>query len=130
MLDLLRRQVPELSGARVAVLGMAFKPGTDDVRESPSLFVTRALVEAGALVTAFDPVAREEAEKALGVPVQFADTLEEATDGVDAVLVMTRWQQFDRLPGLIASRGQSCAVIDGRRMLSKDDVERYEGIGL
>jgi UDPglucose 6-dehydrogenase/GDP-mannose 6-dehydrogenase len=130
MLELLRRRVPDLAGAKVAVLGMAFKPGTDDIRESPSLPVTRALLAEGARVTAYDPVAREAAHVALGDGVRFVDTLEEATDGVDAVLLMTRWAQFERLPQLLASRGQDCAVIDGRRLLSKHDVERYEGIGL
>lgn len=130
MLGLLQRQVPELRGARVAVLGMAFKPGTDDIRESPSLPVTRALLEAGAVVTAYDPIARSAAEAVLGEGVRFEDSLEAATDGVDAVLLMTRWPQFARLPELLAERGQDCAVIDGRRMLPKDAITRYEGVGL
>ncbi len=130
MLELLRRQVPELSGARVTVLGMAFKPGTDDIRESPSLPVTEALLRAGAVVTAYDPIAREPAEAVFGDRVRFEDSLEDATVGADAILLMTRWQHFERLPQLLADRGQDCAVIDGRRLLAKDSVSRYEGIGL
>lgn len=130
MLELLRRQVPDLHGARVAVLGMAFKPGTDDIRESPSLPVTRALLEAGAVVSAYDPVAREAAEHELGDGPRFEDTLEAAIADVDAILIMTRWQQFEGLPTMLRARNQDCAVIDGRRLLAKDDVERYEGIGL
>lgn len=130
MIELLRRQVPDLRGARVAVLGMAFKPGTDDIRESPSLPVTHALLAEGAVVSAYDPIAREPAEAVFGSSVTFSDTLEEATDGVAAILLMTRWKHFERLPQLLAERGQDCAVIDGRRLLAKDSVERYEGIGL
>ncbi|MGY2078771.1 UDP-glucose dehydrogenase family protein [Modestobacter sp. SYSU DS0657] len=130
MLELLRRQVPELAGARITVLGMAFKPGTDDIRESPSLPVTRALLEAGATVTAYDPVARSAAEAVLGEDVRFEDSLEAATAEADAVLVMTRWKHFERLPALLADRGQDCAVIDGRRLLPKDSVPRYEGVGM
>lgn len=56
IMELLRRRVPKIAGARVAVLGIAFKPGTDDIRESPSLPVTRARIEAGAVVSAYDPI--------------------------------------------------------------------------
>lgn len=130
MLELLRRRVPELDGARVAVLGMAFKPGTDDIRESPSLPVTHALLDAGAVVSAYDPIARSMAEPVFDGEVRFEDTLEDAISGVDAILVMTRWQHFERLPELMRETGSSAAVIDGRRLIPKTAVEHYEGIGL
>lgn len=130
MLDLLRSRLPELRGSTVAVLGMAFKPGTDDVRESPSLPVTAALLEAGATVRAFDPVARETAAQVVSPDVTFADSLADALDGVDAVLLMTRWPEFEAVPSLLAASGASPVVVDGRRMLAKDSVARYEGIGV
>lgn len=130
MLELLRRQVPDLAGAEVTVLGMAFKPGTDDVRESPSLPVTQALLDAGAVVRAFDPVARETAARVVSPEVTFTDTLADALDGADAVLLMTRWPEFERVPELLAASGQAPVVVDGRRLLAKDSVERYEGIGV
>ncbi|MGJ7442272.1 UDP-glucose dehydrogenase family protein [Aquipuribacter sp. MA13-6] len=130
MLGLLRRHVPDLAGARVTVLGMAFKPGTDDVRESPSLPVTQALVDSGAVVRAFDPIARETAQRVVSPQVTFTDTLAEALDGADAVLLMTRWPQFEQVPALLAEAGQTPVVVDGRRLLAKDSVPRYEGIGL
>jgi UDPglucose 6-dehydrogenase/GDP-mannose 6-dehydrogenase len=130
MLEMLRRDHPDLEGRRVTVLGMAFKPGTDDIRESPSLPVTRALVEAGARVTAYDPVARHEAEAVFGTKVDFRDDLAEAIEGAEAILVMTRWPEFAALPGLIAGAANPPLVIDGRRMLARDSVPRYAGIGL
>lgn len=131
MLDLLARHVPDLAGAKVAVLGMAFKPGTDDVRESPSLPVTRALLAGGAEVSAYDPIARDAAEKELGTnKIRFAPTLEDATAGVDAILLMTRWPEFERLAQIMAARGDTAVVIDGRRLLSKHDFARFEAIGL
>jgi UDPglucose 6-dehydrogenase/GDP-mannose 6-dehydrogenase len=130
MLELLRRRVPDLEGATVAVLGMAFKPGTDDIRESPSLPVTRALLEAGAVVSAYDPIARSMAELVFGGAVRFEDTLEDVIKDVDAILVMTRWEHFERLPELLRQTSTSPAVIDGRRLISKAAVENYEGIGL
>ena len=130
MLELLRRRVPDLVGARVAVLGMAFKPGTDDIRESPSLPVTRALLEAGAVVSAYDPIARSMAEPVFDGAVRFEDTLDDVIKDVDAILVMTRWQHFERLPALLRITGSSAAVIDGRRLIPKTAVDQYEGIGL
>jgi len=130
MLEMLRHAHPDLEGLRVAVLGMAFKPGTDDIRESPSLPVTRALIEAGAHVTSYDPIARHEAEALFGRAVDFRDDLAAAIEGAEAILVMTRWPEFEALPGLIADAPAPPLVIDGRRMLGKHSVPRYAGIGL
>lgn len=130
MLDLLRRHVPDLRGRRIAVLGMAFKPGTDDIRESPALPVTEALVAAGAEVVTFDPVARHEAEARFGAAVAFAPSLAEAVTGTEAVLVMTRWPEFADLPALVATQDPPPVVIDGRRMFDRAAFPRYEGIGL
>ncbi len=130
MLDMLRGHLPDLYGRRIAVLGMAFKPGTDDIRESPALPVTRALLESGAAITAFDPVARHEAEAVFGDAVAFRDDLESAIADAEAILIMTRWPDFEALPALLAGRDPAPLVIDGRRMLPKTSVARYEGIGL
>jgi UDPglucose 6-dehydrogenase/GDP-mannose 6-dehydrogenase len=130
MIEMLQRHYPDIAGRRVAVLGMAFKPGTDDIRESPALPVTRRLLEAGAQVVAYDPVARGEAEKVFVDRVAFRDDLAEAVDGAEAILLMTRWPEFERLPALIAEAAVPPLVIDGRRMLPKDSVARYEGVGL
>ena len=130
MLEMLDRHVPDLSGRQIVVLGMAFKPGTDDIRESPALPVTRALLDAGAAVTAFDPVARHEAEALFGDAVTFRDDLASAIADADAILIMTRWPDFEALPTLLAGRDPAPLVIDGRRMLPKTSVALYEGIGL
>jgi UDPglucose 6-dehydrogenase/GDP-mannose 6-dehydrogenase len=130
MLRLLRKHLPDLQGLNVAVLGMAFKPATDDIRESPALAVTQSLLDAGAVVKAFDPIARRAAEQVFGGRVEFVDSLESSLENVSAVLIMTRWPQFERLPELIAALPRPPLVVDGRRMLAKDSVPRYEGIGL
>jgi UDPglucose 6-dehydrogenase/GDP-mannose 6-dehydrogenase len=130
MLSLLSREMPDLRGRRVAVLGMAFKPGTDDIRESPSIPVVEALLERGADVSAFDPVARREAEKLFAGRVRFEDSLEGAIEGAEAILLMTRWDEFMRLPDLLRGRADKPLVVDGRRMLSKSAIENYRGIGL
>ncbi|MBD3882958.1 UDP-glucose/GDP-mannose dehydrogenase family protein [Phormidium tenue FACHB-886] len=130
MIEMLKKHLPNLEGAKVAVLGMAFKPGTDDIRESPAIPVAQTLLNEKAIVTSYDPIARHEAEKVFGNSVDFRDDLKEAIAGVDAILVMTRWQHFQQIPELLAGLENPPLVIDGRRMLEKTSVPRYEGIGL
>jgi UDPglucose 6-dehydrogenase/GDP-mannose 6-dehydrogenase len=131
VLDLLGSHYPDLAGVRVTVLGVAFKPGTDDIRESPALPVIRDLLARGAQVKAFDPVARGEAEKHFGAgALDFADTLEDAVRDTQAVLLLTRWAEFERLPEIIAAQAVQPVLIDGRRVIPKHSVERYEGIGM
>jgi UDPglucose 6-dehydrogenase/GDP-mannose 6-dehydrogenase len=130
MLALLQKHFPNLQGRRITVLGMAFKPGTDDIRESPSLPVTQQLLDAGAIVTGFDPIAREEAHKVFGDRVAFREDLADALRDAEAVLLMTRWPQFEQLPELVKALAAPPLVIDGRRMLARSAFSRYEGIGL
>ncbi|MFV9503994.1 MAG: UDP-glucose dehydrogenase family protein [Oscillochloridaceae bacterium umkhey_bin13] len=131
VLDLLRRHYPELKGVRVAVLGLAFKPDTDDVRESPALPVVWNLLEHEAEVVTYDPIASHEAKKVFrDAPVTYCASMAEAVQGAQAVLIMTRWAEFKDLPKLLASLEHPPLVVDGRRMLDKHSVAHYEGIGL
>jgi len=130
MLEMLKRHYPDLAGRRIAVLGMAFKPGTDDVRESPALPVAAKLVAEKAIVTAYDPVARHEAEAVLGTAVDFCNDLGATIADVEAILIMTRWPEFETLPDILKNVSPPPLVIDGRRMLAKTALPRYEGIGL
>ncbi len=131
VVDLMIDGLGEVAGRRIAVLGLAFKPETDDIRESPALPVVRRLVELGADVVAFDPIAEGEARKELaGLEVSYASTLAEAVEGVDGIALMTRWGEFERLPELLGGRDGQPLVVDGRRMLARDSVARYAGIGL
>ncbi len=130
MLEMLSKHLPDLVGQRIALLGVAFKPGTDDIRESPALPIAHALIRAGANVVAYDPIAREEASQEFGDMLPFADTLHAAINGTAAILLITRWPEFAALPGMLAAHDDPPVVIDGRRMLPKEAVARYEGIGL
>ena len=133
VLAILRRHVRRLKGARVTVLGLSFKPDTDDVRESPSLPIVSSLLAEGAVVTAHDPVAIAEARKVLPDSVRFVGRLEEALAGEpDAVVLVTRWDEYRVVPQLL--RGMypenPRLLVDGRRMIDKDTVPCYAGIGL
>lgn len=131
VIEALERGLGTLRGKRVAVLGLAFKPDTDDVRESPAFPIIRGLVDAGAAVIAYDPLAIEPSRRALaGVPVQYAGSMKEAVAGADAVVVVTRWKEFAALPDVIAEMEQPPLVFDGRRMLDRAAFARYDGIGL
>ncbi|MGB0866553.1 MAG: UDP-glucose dehydrogenase family protein [Granulosicoccaceae bacterium] len=131
MLDMLDKHIPNRKGVKVAVLGLAFKPGTDDMRESPAIPVVNALAEEGAILSAFDPIASEEAKHEFkNIEMTYCESVADAVADAEAVLVMTRWDDIKALPGLLEGRQEQPIVIDGRRMLSKDSVARYEGIGL
>lgn len=131
MLAMLDRHIPNRKGVRVAVLGLAFKPGTDDMRESPAIPVVTELAEQGAVISAYDPIAVEEAKHTFGgLAIRYADSVEDAIGGAEAILLMTRWDEFASLPDAVAKLDPMPVVIDGRRMLARDSVPRYEGIGL
>jgi UDPglucose 6-dehydrogenase len=130
VVKLLERGLGPLGGRRIALLGVAFKPDTDDVRESPSLRVAERLVAAGAEVIAFDPAAAETARAALPDAVTLASSLDAALADVDGVAIMTSWRDFAAVPSLLAERPDPPLVVDGRRMLAPDSVARYGGIGL
>lgn len=130
VVDLLEEGLGDLRGRHIALLGVAFKPDTDDVRDSPSLLVARRLVGAGAHVRAFDPEARETARAALPAEVELVGALTDALESAEGVALMTSWQAFAEVPALLAKRPDPPLVVDGRRMLDPADLARYAGIGL
>jgi UDPglucose 6-dehydrogenase len=87
----------DIDGRQVAVLGLSFKPKTDDMREAPSIEIIRALVERGARVSAYDPVAMEQAKKVLTTEIEYASDEYEAASGADALVFMTEWNEFRAL---------------------------------
>ena len=128
VLAILRRHLPSLRGARVTVLGLAFRPDTDDTRGSPALPIVERLVAEGAEVTLHDPVARP--APGLSDRVRFQPDLAAAVDGAQAVVLVTRWEHYRALPGLLEKLDRPPLVVDGRRMLDRHRFERYDGIGL
>ena len=127
---LLRKHFPSLSGARIAILGLAFRPDTNDMRESPAIPIIRRLLAEGTEVRAYDPVANEEARLRFGSDIRICDSLEECLAGSDAAVLVTRWSEFERIPAILATLPEPPLIVDGRRMLAKDSVPKYEGIGL
>lgn len=127
----LQRHLGSLRGKRVALLGLSFKPDTDDIRDAPAIHIGRRLIELGASVTAHDPVVRSLPRLPA---VKVADDPFTAADRADAVVVVTEWKEFSSLDfGRLAETMGGRLVIDGRNCLDPESVEaaglRYEGIG-
>jgi len=127
---LLGKHFTSLKDKRVLVLGLSFRPDTNDMRESPSIPIVKELLAQGARVTGYDPAATHEAQKIFGDSISYASSLESALPGVDAIVLVTRWSEFLRVPELLKQSGAKPLLVDGRRLLAPDSVERYEGIGL
>jgi UDPglucose 6-dehydrogenase len=116
-----------LAGRRVAIWGLAFKPGTDDMREAPAITVIEHLLDRGAQVVAFDPVAVESAKRIFGNRIAYADNEMDVLNDADALVICTEWSEF-RHPEFeeIKSRMRSPVVFDGRN-LYRLDVMREHG---
>lgn len=131
LIELIEKHYPNVKDKRVAVLGIAFKPGTDDVRESPSLTLVRELRNKGASISAFDPIAMETGREELGSEgITYAETMDQCIEGADVIVVATSWPQFRELPQMLQASGAKPLVVDGRRMFSASQLPSYEGIGL
>ena len=121
MVDLAREQCGgTLAGKRVAVLGAAFKPDSDDIRDSPALDVAQAARREGAVVTVHDPKAMP-AARGVHPELEYADTVDAACVDADVVLHLTEWKQFREIdPATLAKIVTSRAIIDGRNTLDPD----------
>ena len=123
----------DLSGKRIGVLGLAFKPNTDDMREAPSISLINGLIERGADVCAFDPVARHQAEQVLD-GVEFGASAEEVAKDADALVIVTEWDEFRALDlDRIAASLRGKVLVDLRNVYDPAEAREaglaYHGIG-
>jgi UDPglucose 6-dehydrogenase len=129
VIAILERHLAPLEGRRITILGLAFKPDTDDVRESPAVPIVQRLLAAGATVRAHDPVVHSLPGALAGTGVELECDLEAAIAGSDAAVLVTRWREYERIPELVARLGGQILVVDGRRLLPADSVPHYDGVG-
>jgi len=127
----------DLSGCKIALWGLAFKPNTDDMREAPSKVIVRELLQRGAQVVTYDPIAMEEARRVFDqeeLSLSYADSAMEAVRGADALVLMTEWKAF-RSPDFVEIRKQlkTPLLFDGRNIYDPQSVREagleYFGIG-
>jgi UDPglucose 6-dehydrogenase len=134
MLGKIEKLVGDLNGKKIGVLGLSFKPETDDMRESPAVDVIKLMAEKGASVCAYDPVAMDEARHCLDESVEFAEDEYGAIDGADALVIITEWNQFraldmERVKQLL----KSPKIADLRNIYEPQDMRdmgfEYIGVG-
>ncbi len=132
--DKIQRLAGDLEGKTVAILGLAFKPETDDMREAPALVVIDKLLEAGARIRVFDPIAMDECRRRIGDKVTYCRDLYDAADGADVLALLTEWRQF-RMPAwnVIRKAMKGNIVVDGRNIYNRAELEEqgfvYSRIG-
>lgn len=111
----------DLQGKKIAILGLAFKPETDDMREAPSINLAIALSKLGADTVAYDPVATENAKKIMGDTIKYANSIDEAITGADAVFLVTEWDIFKKHNLLaILEKMKQPIIFDGRNCLQEE----------
>lgn len=133
----LKKAIPLLLNKKIAVLGLSFKPDTNDIRESPAIPIIEELLQEGALVVAHDPMAYKTSvpKQLSNLNIKLAKTVKEAVDGADSVIVVTPWKEYVNLSNEFFSKYmRKPVVIDSRRIYNKKSFMRagiiYEGIGL
>jgi UDPglucose 6-dehydrogenase len=122
-----KKRFGDLKGLHFAMWGLSFKPNTDDMREAPSVVIINQLLEAGATVSAYDPVAMEEAKHMIGDRITYAKDEFEALNGADALLVVTEWSEF-KVPDFkdLKTRLKNNLIFDGRNIFDREQMDSLE----
>jgi UDPglucose 6-dehydrogenase len=112
-----------LKGKKIAMLGLAFKPETDDMREAPSIPIAHALTKLGANVVAYDPVATQNARRIIGETIKYAGSIDEAVFEADAVLIVTEWNEIKNIDiAVMAGKMKETIIFDGRNCLPEEKI--------
>lgn len=130
-----KKHFGDLKGKHFAMWGLSFKPNTDDMREAPSVVIINQLLAEGATVSAYDPVAMDEAKHMVGDTIDYAKSEFDALDNADALLVVTEWSEF-RVPDFkeLKTKLKNPLIFDGRNIFDRDQMEElgieYHCIGV
>ena len=122
--DKIIKMVGPVKGKTIAIIGLSFKPETDDMREAPALVVIDKLLADGATIRVFDPIAMDECKRRIGDSVTYCRNMYDAADGADVFALMTEWRQF-RMPSwnVIKKVMTSNVVVDGRNIYDRQELE-------
>ena len=128
--DKIIKAVGDVKGKTIAIIGLAFKPETDDMREAPALVVIDKLLQDGATVRVFDPIAMDECRRRIGDVVTYCKNMYDAADGADVFALLTEWHQF-RMPSwnvikkVMAGRSAQSknVIVDGRNIYDRQELE-------
>ena len=121
---LLKHFKGNLKGKQIAMWGLAFKPETDDMREAPALILIDKLIESGAMVKVYDPIAMKECDRRIGDKVIYATDMYDAVLDADALLLVTEWKEF-RMPswGVLKKTMKQLVVMDGRNIYDQNELQ-------
>lgn len=134
MIEKIVKMVDELKGKTISILGLSFKPNTDDMRDAPSVDIINGLLKRGAKIKAYDPVAMDEARKIFNDDIKYCKNSYDAAEGSDALVLITEWNQFRNLDiGKIKGLLKSPIIIDLRNVYELQKMKelgiRYTGVG-
>jgi UDPglucose 6-dehydrogenase len=126
LMEKAKERFGSLTDKKVVLLGLSFKPNTDDMREAASIVVSKELITEGAEVVAYDPVAIENAKKVLPQGVVFTESIEDALENADMAFILTEWEQIKKLDlNIYVEKMKQPIVFDGRNCYSLNEVQKY-----
>jgi UDPglucose 6-dehydrogenase len=127
LVDKARERFNSLKDKKIAILGLAFKPNTDDMREAASIIIVDQLVKEGASVIAYDPIAMDNAKRIIGNKIDYADSVETAPQDTDIAFIVTEWEEFKKLPlSTFEKLMKTPIVFDGRNCYALEEVEKFD----
>jgi UDPglucose 6-dehydrogenase/GDP-mannose 6-dehydrogenase len=130
LVNILERELGSLEGSTVVVLGLAFKPDTSDIRETPAVPVIEDLLARGARVVVHDPIVQvADLPESIAERVTRAADLAHAVEAGEAIVLVTKWDEYQALPQLLNGIENAPLLVDGRRVIDPESVPRYSGIG-
>ena len=131
IMELIKQNIGKIKGKKITVLGVAFKPNTDDVRDSTSIELIRRLMKSGAIVTIHDPKALDSARKIFHDNTKYAKSILSALKNSQCAVIMTKWKEYERINNKTIKHMDKKFIIDTRRILSNKNLNaKYYAIGL
>ena len=131
IVTLIKRNIRKIKGKKIAVLGVAFKPDTDDIRDSMGIELVRQLMKLGANVTIHDPRALDNARKIFHSNAEYTTTISSALKNCQCVIIMTQWKEYEKIDNKTIKYMNKKFIIDSRRILSNKNLDaKYYAIGL
>jgi len=134
LIEKIKKVLWNLNGKKIAILGISFKPDTDDIREAPSVYIIKRLLEEGGIVSCYDPEAMDNLKKIFGQKVNYSKNIYEAVKNTEALVLLTEWNVFKEMDLMKVKKLMKVPVfIDGRNFFERKRLERmgfiYEGVG-
>jgi len=131
IIELIKQNIGKIKGKKITVLGVAFKPNTDDIRDSMSIELIHRLIKSGAVVKIHDPKALDNARKIFHDNIKYANTMADALNNSQCAVIMTKWKEYERITNKTTKYMNKKFIIDTRRILSNKNLDvKYHGIGL